>query len=207
MVGLSCAELLSRGHRAVAPSNEQGDFLSGKSATERPGDGSGAAWIRPRLARRTFLVGSLAGLTGCAGLGAPKATIIGVRLLADDTINPSPTGQASPVNVRLYVLKDETAFLQSDFQTLYASDAQVLGSSMISKKEVLVPPSGNIPIQETVPLEATSLGVLVAFRTIDTAQWRSTIGLQAGLVNDVQLNLSGITAKFIPVVVGQKGGP
>ncbi len=181
--------------------------MSGRSATEKPGHGCGAAWSGPHLARRTFLIGSLAGLSGCAGLGAPKPTIIGVRLLADDTINPSPTGQASPVNVRLYVLKDETAFLQSDFQTLYASDAQVLGSSMLSKKEVLVPPSGNIPIQETVPLEATSLGVLVAFRTIDTAQWRSTIGLQPGLVNDVQLNLSGITAKFIPVVVGHKGFP
>jgi len=55
-----------------------------------------------------------------------------------------------------------------------------------------------------VPVEATLLGVIAAFRTIDQAQWRSTIGLQPSLVNDVQVNLTGLTAQFIPVVVGHK---
>ena len=174
-------------------------------APEIPGEIHGASGTRGRLGRRTFLIGGLAGLTGCASLlPPPKPTIIGVRLLSDDTINPSPTGVASPVAVRLYVLKDDTAFMQSDFQTLFASDVQVLGSSLLLKKEVVVPPMGNIPIQDTVPVEATLLGVIAAFRTIDQAQWRSTIGLQPSLVNDVQVNLTGLTAQFIPVVVGHK---
>ncbi|GGF57854.1 type VI secretion lipoprotein [Azorhizobium oxalatiphilum] len=170
------------------------------------GDGAG---LKVRLARRSFVLGGLAGLTGCAAIPVPppKPTIIGVRFLADNTINPSPTGVPSPVTVRLYVLKDDTNFMQSDFTTLYTQDAAVLGASMLSKKEIVVPVNGNIPVQDTVPPEATLLGVIAAFRTIDTAQWRATIGLQAGLVNDVQLNLTGTTATFEHVVVGQKGLP
>ena len=166
--------------------------------------GSGAV-----LARRTFDAGGLAGLAGCGAIPTPppKPTIIGVRLLADDTINPSLVGVASPVTVRLYVLKDDTNFMQSDFQTLWSQDAQILGPSMVSKKEIVVPPNGNIPVKEEAPPDATLVGAIAAFRTIDQAQWRTTIGLKPSLVNDVQLNLVGLTAQFIPVVVGWKGDP
>lgn len=183
--------------------------MAERNAPEKPDVSHGQPRTGLLLARRTFVVGGLAGLTGCGAIPTPppKPTIIGVRLLADDTINPSLLGVASPVTVRLYALKDDTNFMQSDFQTLWTSDAQILGPSMLSKKEIVVPPNGNIPVKEEVPPEAALVAAVAAFRSIDQAQWRSTIGLRPSLVNDVQLNLTGQTAQFIPVVVGWKGDP
>lgn len=161
----------------------------------RRGDQPAGIWIT----RRIVVLGGAVSLSGCSSIVAPKNTIINVRLVSDLDINPSPTGAASPVAVRLYVLHDGSNFSQSDFQSLYTADTQTLGTALISKRETIVPPGATEVINEEVAPDAAALGVLAAFRTIDTALWRAVAPLQPGSVNDIQISLSGAAVQVVSV--------
>ena len=148
--------------------------------------------------------GALA-LSGCSSLlPPPKQTIIGVRILSDGTINPSPAGQAAPVVVRIYALKSNVPFLQSDFATMFSGDEGHLGSSLAFRKEILVPPDANIPVKAEVTPEAEYVAAMACFRAADQSQWRVIEGLQASKVNDLQLAIAGTALNFEVVIVGSR---
>lgn len=144
-------------------------------------------------------------LAGCSSLlPPPKQTIIGVRILSDNTINPSPAGQPAPVVVRLYALKSNVPFLQSDFATMFTGDEGHLGSSLAFRKEVLVPPDANIPIKAEVTPEAEYVAAMACFRESDQAQWRVIEPLEPSKVNDLQLAIAGTALNFKVVIVGSR---
>lgn len=149
---------------------------------------TGAAFSRTR---RGILVAALAGLTGCGSATPPKTTAVSVKVAADETINPSPSGQSAPVLVRVYALRDEMVFEQSDFSTLYNNDAQALGTAMLAKREMLIAPGASQSFQQELPVEAAFLGFLAAFRAVDLAQWRVLVPLKPEAVNTIQLDASG----------------
>ncbi|TCT02477.1 type VI secretion system lipoprotein TssJ [Aquabacter spiritensis] len=149
--------------------------------------------------------GGTAALAGCGSLlPPPKQTIIGIRIISDDTINPSPAGVAAPVVVRIYALKSNVLFLQSDFQTMFSGDEAYLGSSLAFRREVLVPPNANIPFKAEVAPEAEYVAAMALFRASDQSQWRVIYDLEPSKVNDLQLNVSENLLYLQRVIVGSR---
>lgn len=151
-----------------------------RELTTAAGAGEGAA----QIGRRTLVVGGLFALSGCGIFKRkPKDTTIEAQFVAGADINPSLSGQASPVVVRFYVLKDDSIFKQADFQSLYAKDSEVLGSTLVKKSQIVLEPSKTKDIKEKVSPDATAVGVFAAFRAYETAVWRAVEPLKASHVN------------------------
>jgi type VI secretion system protein VasD len=86
--------------------------------------------------------------------------------------NPDATGRPSPVVVRLYQLKGDTAFTAAEFFGLFDNEQQELGPALISRAELMLEPSELRTLDLAVDGDARFVGMLAAFRDIRNAQWR-----------------------------------
>lgn len=122
-----------------------------------------------------FIV-TLSGLASCAG-GPPKDIVLVGDLVASDSVNPNRDGRASPVTVVIYHLKSADAFLAKDFFNLYDTDSGALADDLIQRIDMQIQPGETLPIASEFDPETTHIGVLVAFRDIDNADWRAIVRL------------------------------
>ena len=113
---------------------------------------------------------------GCAG-GPPKDIILEGSVIASEELNPNRNGRASPVTVVIYHLKSGDAFQALDFFSLYDPDKGVIDSDLIKRTDMQLQPGQVLPIASEFDPETTHIGVLVAFRDIDNAQWRALLPL------------------------------
>ncbi|MFG1464171.1 type VI secretion system lipoprotein TssJ [Xanthobacter sp. DSM 24535] len=152
-----------------------------------------------RTRRRALVLGSLFTLAGCSALKPPKSTQVSAKITADLSINPAPNGIATPVVIRLYTLRSDTAFQQADFQSLFTADAATLGQDMLGKREFLMAPGKVEGYKDDVPLETAFLGVVVGFRNIDFADWRAIAPIQENALNAATVNITALSVA-IPLV-------
>jgi len=88
-------------------------------------------------------------------------------------VNPNDLGEPTPVDVRIYRLKDPVAFRQASFEELWTSDAEALGTSLVGSPKVvtILPNDPNAP-PEYIPIElegATYVGLMALFSAEETA--------------------------------------
>jgi type VI secretion system protein VasD len=104
-------------------------------------------------------------------------------------VNPDSQSRPSPIVVRVYQLKDDTAFKDADFFTLYDKEQGTLSAALLSREEFELVPGDHRVIDYQLPVEARFVGVAAAFRDIRNAEWRAEIGApDKGLVNLVSKN-------------------
>jgi type VI secretion system protein VasD len=150
------------------------------------------------FSRRTFLgVSSLsliAALAACSRV--PPPTPIKVELQADEFTNPNENGEPSPVVVRVYQLKEVTAFQNADFFDLADNDRKVLGGDLIGVQEYEMTPGKSQNYNRDVSSEATHIGVIASFRDIESAQWRDTIKLEQEKKNEFIIYLTSLAVRI-----------
>lgn len=151
------------------------------------------------LVRRGLVLGGLSALGACAALKPTPETKLIVKIVADASINPSPTGVPSPIQLRVYTLRADTNFVQSDSQALYGNDAAVLGTDMLSKREFVLAPSGEEGFTAVVPAEATVFAVVAGYREMDLAQWRVTAPIAFNQTNTITVSVQefGVTMSIL----------
>lgn len=132
----------------------------------------------PNLSSARWWAVALVLLVPLAGCLRPDPTLVQSQILAATDINPSEGGQASPVVVRLYVLRSSGVFLSADFFALYDRDQATLKEELLSREEFQMLPGGTQELRKEVPGDARFVGVLVAFRDLDGAIWRAAYPLQ-----------------------------
>jgi type VI secretion system protein VasD len=123
-----------------------------------------------------LLVAFLALMNGCGG-GPPKDIVLEGELIASESINPNREGRPSPVTVVILHLKGADAFLTQDFFNLYNADSGVLGADLIQRTDMQIQPGQTLSIGSEFDPETTHVGVLAAFRDIDSAGWRALVAL------------------------------
>jgi type VI secretion system protein VasD len=117
----------------------------------------------------------------------PQAVKLSLSVAAD--VNPDSQSRPSPIVVRVYQLKDDTAFKDADFFTLYDKEQGTLSAALLSREEFELVPGDHRVIDYQLPVEARFVGVAAAFRDIRNAEWRAEIGApDKGLVNLVSKN-------------------
>ena len=150
------------------------------------------------LSRRHFL--EVSGISLLAGLGAcsrtPPPTPIKVQLQADEYTNPNENGEPSPVVVRVYQLKEVTAFQNAEYFDLADNDKKVLGGDLIGVQEYEMTPGKSQDYNRDVSSEATHIGVVASFRDIESAQWRDTIELQQEKKNEFVIYLTSLAVRI-----------
>jgi type VI secretion system protein VasD len=96
-------------------------------------------------------------------------------IAASGDVNPDASGRPSPIVIRVYQLRTDSAFANADFFALYEDEQKVLGPELISRNEFLLSPMERQTLDITVAGETRFVGAIAAFRDIRNAQWRSIV--------------------------------
>jgi len=139
-------------------------------------------------------VAAFATLAGCSRV--PPPTPIKIEIQADEFTNPNENGDPAPVVVRVYQLKEVTAFENAEYFDLADDEAKVLGGDLIGVQEFELTPGESKDYTRDVSSEATHLGVIASFRDIDSAQWRDTIELQQEKKNQFIIYLTSLAVRI-----------
>jgi type VI secretion system protein VasD len=92
-----------------------------------------------RQSHRSITVLAFVVALACLGSGCSRTATLQMRGLAP--LNLNDTGESTPVDVRIYQLKDDAAFRRATFEKLWTEDDKVLGQDRLApaKTESVVP--------------------------------------------------------------------
>jgi type VI secretion system protein VasD len=118
-----------------------------------------------RISLTVLVVAALLVLDGCGNM-------VNVGAKSDRFLNNGGGESTLPVVVRVYQLSDDTAFKNAAFRDLWKRDTEVLGSALLSSKEIVMRPDSKEKI--SVPLDEKTKFVagFAMFRNPDAVKWR-----------------------------------
>ena len=131
-------------------------------------------------------------LSGCAAEGPPKPSQLSGSIVAAPDLNPDASGRASPVLIRVYQLRSDSAFNNALFFDLFDNDQATLGPEMCAKKELTVSPGQTQPYAEELGLDCSYIGVMAGFRDYEQATWRAVTQVPAQETIAVQIKLDSL---------------
>jgi type VI secretion system protein VasD len=158
-----------------------------------------------RLALRLAMVAVPLGLAGCGMFGrkpppappppppgapppaAPPAaaapagppTAIGTVSAAAD-LNPSVSNRPSPLAIRVYELRSDTAFGKADFIALYQGEQAAIGADLVAKDELMLQPGESRNYGRTLNAQTKYVAVFAAYRNVERATWRAIAPVPPG---------------------------
>ncbi len=95
-------------------------------------------------------------------------------------LNPSATQRPSPLVLRIYELRSDTAFSKADFIALYQAEQATLGADLVLKDEFVLTPGESRAYQRTLSIETRYLAVFGAYRNVERAVWRAIAAVPPG---------------------------
>jgi type VI secretion system protein VasD len=105
---------------------------------------------------------------------APAPAAVGMlTIIAGADQNPDPSGQPSPVAIRVYELAASARFERADVFALTERERQTLGEDDLGSEEFLLSPGETRTVTRELKKGVQLIGVVVLFRDIDHAQWRA----------------------------------
>jgi type VI secretion system protein VasD len=128
----------------------------------------------------------------------PPPPQVDLTIKAAKDENPDPSGQATPVTVRLLQLSGTGAFDAADALSLVSSPAKVLGDSLLGSEDMIVTPGETRSVTITPKPGAQFLGVAVLFRNIDQAHWRATAPIAPHGPTRLVLTITQLTTTLAP---------
>jgi type VI secretion system protein VasD len=108
--------------------------------------------------------------------------------------NPDPSGQATPVAVKLFQLAGTGRFESTDAYALAGNAESVLGDELLGAEQVIVAPGETRTLMRAPKPGAQFLGVAVLFRDIDHATWRALAPIAPHGPTKLVLRISGLNA-------------
>lgn len=110
----------------------------------------------------------------------PQPVPVKGSISAAADLNPSATQRPSPLVLRIYELRSDTAFSKADFIALYQAEQATVGPDLVLKDEFVVSPGENRPYERTLSIETRYLAVFGAYRNVERAVWRAITAVPPG---------------------------
>jgi type VI secretion system protein VasD len=114
-------------------------------------------------------------LSGCSS--AP----LHVQFKSTHYINPDVNNHALPVEIIVYELRDDQAFRQATFEELWKDDRNVLGDSILDRREINLAPGAQRKITLSLHQQTAYIGAIAIFRQPSGGHWRAVKRLGHGL--------------------------
>lgn len=146
---------------------------------------------------RILLLAVILLLTACASGSAPP-TIVVLQFEAAADLNPAPDGQATPVRVRLYELKSGASFDRADYFSLVDAANTTLASDLLVQDELLIQPGQQLTVERQLDEQSRLLGVVVAYRELDSAVWRQLVSIPVGETSELDVSLGARAVSAVP---------
>ncbi|PAU61561.1 type VI secretion system-associated lipoprotein [Pseudomonas sp. PIC25] len=135
-------------------------------------------------------------LAACASEPPPTRVLLQFQASAD--LNPSASGQAAPVRVRLYELKSGAAFSRADYFSLVESPQATLAADLIEQDELLIQPGDRQELERALDASTRLLGIVVAYRDLDSAVWRQLVSIPANEESRFDITLGARAVSAMP---------
>ena len=111
-------------------------------------------------------------MTAGCGSAPPKAAVAKAQIIASADVNPNQDGRASPVHVRIFQLKEDGAFMGSDFWALVDKEQETLAASLVQRLEFDLSPGESKEFELKIAPDARVLAVMAEYADYRNAQWR-----------------------------------
>ena len=92
---------------------------------------------------------------------------------ASSDINPDIEGRPSSVIVRVYQLTNKINFENANYNELFESNHNALGTEFITLNEYFVDPNSMNDVDLKISENAKFIGVVVGYRSVDMVTWRT----------------------------------
>jgi type VI secretion system VasD/TssJ family lipoprotein len=117
--------------------------------------------------------------------GAPPALVAAKRNLqllvqAQRKLNTDAHDASASLALRIYVLRDASAFEKASFDSLYDDDEATLGANVLARESLHLRPGEARELALEVGGDAHAVGVFGAYREIEHSRWRAILPLPAG---------------------------
>ena len=97
---------------------------------------------------RAVLLAAAATIASCFGAPTVPPAVtkcdmqtVSMNIVASATINPTLEGEARPVQMRIYQLKDDVRLQSADFEAVWKDDVKALATDIIKRDELFVYPA------------------------------------------------------------------
>jgi type VI secretion system protein VasD len=145
-----------------------------------------------RVAAVVIIAAILGLLGGCA---KPS---LDLAVASQTNINPDHTGRPSPVIVKVFEMRSDLAFNQSDFRLLFESPVKALGTDLLAMDEMVLVPGEARRIEYAPVFGTMFLGVVAGFRQMDRAVWRVVTPIDFEGRNSVGVEVRDASLLLIP---------
>ncbi|MFJ3525613.1 type VI secretion system lipoprotein TssJ [Pseudomonas sp. NPDC090203] len=157
--------------------------------------------------RLVLAAGMVLSLVSCSkNAGPPQpvdktadTTAVALRFNAAAELNPGVTGESTPVRVRIYELKNAAGFLRTDYFALADRAQAALGPDLVDQDEVLLHPGQRTHIERALSPATRHVGLVVGYREIDQAQWRTVLTVSAQKTAEFQVDLRARAVSVAPL--------
>lgn len=123
---------------------------------------------------------------------------VALHFSAGAGLNPGADGQPAPVRVRLFELKNTANFLRADYFSLAERAQPTLGADLIDQDEVLLQPGQRLTLKRTLDPATRQIGLVVGYREIDQAQWRTVLTATPIAGREFQIDLDTRSVNSYP---------
>ncbi len=161
--------------------------------------GRSAGFGRRRVVLSLTALALAAVATGCGSSG-PKPTRLEGSIAAATGLNPSVNNRPSPLLLRVYELRSQTAFNQADFMSLYQSDQATLATDLVVREEFMLQPGEMRPYSKQLSPETRFIGVIAVYRNLERATWRAVVPVVPGKTQKlaVRADSLALSATMLP---------
>lgn len=132
---------------------------------------------------------ALINAAGCTTINAIIPPSTDLKFTVSTDVNPDKDGRASPVVAKVFELSSRTIFDTQDFFTLYEDAEGVLGPDLIKRDELELQPHEIKEYKMMLNKNTRYVGIVVAYRNIDGARWRSVVEVDPTDYDTVNVNI------------------
>jgi type VI secretion system protein VasD len=126
-------------------------------------------------------------LAGCSS--APPLTHLTLSFQSSDDLNPDVNNRPSPVDIRVFQLRNSDNFNETKFSDLYTNAQTVLDKDLIAEHKVEINLKQTQSLDLTLYEETQFLGFIVAYYDLEKSKWRQ-IRTLSSLKNPTLINLN-----------------
>lgn len=135
-----------------------------------------------KQSRRLFWMLLLLQLGGCSVFGADEEkpiSLVTYSLVATETVNPNISGAATPFELQVFELEDDSMFLSADYDQLVNDAEKAIKSNYIDHRDfVLLPGQFKFIDPFEVDKNTSYIGVMARYANIENSDWKKVIKLE-----------------------------
>lgn len=127
-----------------------------------------------------FTLMLLSSLTACSSKQeydpAEAPTTVTFSMVSDDGVNPNIWGEASPIEVQVFELKDDSMFMSADYDMIKEDYKQALRSNYVENYDyVLMPGQFKFVNKFKISPGTNYIGVMAHFAEPELSEWKKAV--------------------------------